>query len=521
MKKNIIHPLHARALILSMILATGLPIGVASAMTDTTYTQSGGSASLADRNFTCTSGDASPVTALNSGAVTLTNCTIVKSGDASSVDNSSQYGTNAGVWAKAAGTVSLIGGTITTNASGGNGLFATGAGSSVTMTNGTISATGGGAHGVDATYTGTITLTNVNITTHGSNSSAVATDFGGGTVTVNGGTISAASTVTGSHSAGIYSTGTITVTGATVSSLADCGGVIDGANTITLVNTSLTGALHGIKTWKTAPMSGTARVTIHGGSLQAQNGDALLVTGETGNAATSSLTFESGAVVTASTGNLVHVVSSSTATVAITADTLTGNLLADATSTLSAALSSGSRLIGTITRGALTLDGSSTWQVTGNATLTTFSDASGISGTTITNITGNGYTVTYNAALSGNSALGGKTYTLQNGGTLTPAGATNVDDAASATPTTWSLSANYPNPFNPSTTLTYAIPVEAQVALTVYNTLGQEVATLVDARQPAGAYTVRFDAAGLASGVYFARLRAGSYLATQKMMLSR
>jgi len=60
------------------------------------------------------------------------------------------------------------------------------------------------------------------------------------------------------------------------------------------------------------------------------------------------------------------------------------------------------------------------WNVTGTSYLTTLSDASGISGSTITNIHGNGHTVYYDATLAANSALGGKTYTLVGGGTLAP-----------------------------------------------------------------------------------------------------
>ena len=63
----------------------------------------------------------------------------------------------------------------------------------------------------------------------------------------------------------------------------------------------------------------------------------------------------------------------------------------------------------------------STWTVTGDSKLTSLSDTSGISGTSITNIYGNGHTVTYDKSLAANSALGGKTYTLNGGGTLTPA----------------------------------------------------------------------------------------------------
>lgn len=64
---------------------------------------------------------------------------------------------------------------------------------------------------------------------------------------------------------------------------------------------------------------------------------------------------------------------------------------------------------------------SSSWSVTADSALTTLSDTGGISGTMITNIHGNGHTVTYDSILPGKSALGGKTYTLEDGGMLKPA----------------------------------------------------------------------------------------------------
>jgi Secretion system C-terminal sorting domain len=88
-------------------------------------------------------------------------------------------------------------------------------------------------------------------------------------------------------------------------------------------------------------------------------------------------------------------------------------------------------------------------------------------------------------------------------------------------PTVFALHQNYPNPFNPSTTIRYDLPSKSHVTLTVYNTLGQKVTTLVQETQEAGDHEVRFDGSNLASGVYFYRLSAGSYLATHKMILMR
>jgi hypothetical protein len=85
----------------------------------------------------------------------------------------------------------------------------------------------------------------------------------------------------------------------------------------------------------------------------------------------------------------------------------------------------------------------------------------------------------------------------------------------------YQLLQNYPNPFNPSTTIRYALPARSYVSLTVFNTLGQEVAAMVNTYQGAGYHEVRFDGSGLASGVYFYRLRAGEYGATRRLILIR
>lgn len=90
---------------------------------------------------------------------------------------------------------------------------------------------------------------------------------------------------------------------------------------------------------------------------------------------------------------------------------------------------------------------------------------------------------------------------------------------SSEKPTHFWLEQNYPNPFNPSTTITYQLPATSNVNLKVFDMLGREVATLVNERQNAGQYQVRFDATRLASGMYFYRLQAGSFIETKKMML--
>jgi len=97
------------------------------------------------------------------------------------------------------------------------------------------------------------------------------------------------------------------------------------------------------------------------------------------------------------------------------------------------------------------------------------------------------------------------------------------------TPSKFALEQNYPNPFNPTTAISYKLSALSDVKLTVTNSLGQDVVTLVDGMQLAGTHIVRWDAAGQPSGVYFYRLRvrqtnggqAGDFTETKRMMLLR
>jgi hypothetical protein len=97
----------------------------------------------------------------------------------------------------------------------------------------------------------------------------------------------------------------------------------------------------------------------------------------------------------------------------------------------------------------------------------------------------------------------------------------SVEPAGTRVPSAYSLDQNYPNPFNPSTTIRYALPHRAHMTLTVFSTLGQQVATLVNGEIEAGYHEVQFNAEGLASGVYFYRLRTGGLVQTRKLCLIR
>jgi len=90
-----------------------------------------------------------------------------------------------------------------------------------------------------------------------------------------------------------------------------------------------------------------------------------------------------------------------------------------------------------------------------------------------------------------------------------------------AGPETFALHPNRPNPFNAATEIAYELPVSQRVVMSIYNIRGQQVAVLADAMQAAGRHVVRWTPTGLASGVYFCRLQAGSSARTQKMVLIR
>jgi len=96
---------------------------------------------------------------------------------------------------------------------------------------------------------------------------------------------------------------------------------------------------------------------------------------------------------------------------------------------------------------------------------------------------------------------------------------TSVEENPSLTVDNYQLLQNFPNPFNPSTTISYTVAKDGLVALKIYNIMGEEVATLYDGFQKAGGYDVSFDASRLTSGVYFYSITSGDFTATKKMML--
>lgn len=217
--------------------------GIITTSTSATYEQSGGTVTKSNQVYTATQTDQSAVHVTGGGVFYLSDSIIETSGNTSSNDNSSFYGLNAAVLAdgedSSAGAIHLSNVAITTTGTGANGAFASGDGSVVSLEDVTIYATGDGGHGVMATLEGEMTLTNVDMSTAGKNSGAIATDRGSGTIVVTGGVVQ----TSGADSPGIYSTGKIDVTGGVITATGSESAVIEGSNSITLTDTLLTSSM--------------------------------------------------------------------------------------------------------------------------------------------------------------------------------------------------------------------------------------------------------------------------------------
>jgi len=389
------------------------------------YYQSGETVTLSDQVYQATEVDSYGVYVTDSGVLNLSNSTVIKSGDTTSDDNASFYGLNSGILATDGATINLTDCIISTTGDGANAVFATGEGSVVNMSGGTIVTTADFAHGIDATYTATFTADNVNIVTQGAHCAAVATDRGTGIMTFTNGT----ATTYGWHSPGLYSTGTVTAIGSTITAVGAEGGAIEGLNSLTITDCDLTATLdHGIIVYQSESgdaETGTATVTMSGGTFNVAEGPVFYITNTDSVISISGveITNPAGVIIKASAGDWGDE-GANGGIVAFTADsqTLVGDLVVDSISTADVTLQNSSVLTGAINAEntaesmALTLDASSTWSVTADSYLSSLVDAD----TTLVNIDDNGYTIYYDSSLSANEWLNSETYTLADGGKLTP-----------------------------------------------------------------------------------------------------
>jgi len=367
--------------------------------------------------------DISAISVSEGAQLTLISPTIVTNGDTSSDNASRAFGLNAAVLVAQGGTLKISGGSIVTSGVGATGAYTTNARSSAILSGLRIVTTGDDSRGVSASANATTTLTDVDITTSGSNSAAIATDRGSGTITV----IGCTATTSGPASPGILSTGAITVTGGRFTASSSEAAALEDKSSLALKNTHLSGQKRcGVIIYRRCP--GDAKgiegiLVMEGGSIFAQEGPAIYVVGATGviSLTNVAITAKSGILVKAGAGrggskaadgSHIHLTAS--------AQNLKGDLVCDRVSTLSATLQKNSTLTGTISGAALTLDATSSWNVTGDSAVTSLVDPSASSGTTLPNIHGNGHSVRYDAGLPENQWLSRKTYVLADGGQLIP-----------------------------------------------------------------------------------------------------
>ena len=230
-------------------------------------------------------------------ALTISQPTINKTGSSNGGDNCSFYGVNAALLVKGGSTTTIKGGTITSDATGANGVFSYGGngghnggqgdGTTVIIEDTKITTTGGGSGGIMTTGGGVMKAKNLTINTSGRSSAPIRTDRGGGVVTVDGGSY----TSNGLGSPVIYSTADVTVSNATLTSNMSEGVCIEGKNSITLNNCEMTvsntrrtghaqflDAIMIYQSFSGDADSGNSHFTMNGGSLTNKQGHLFHVT---------------------------------------------------------------------------------------------------------------------------------------------------------------------------------------------------------------------------------------------------
>ena len=389
-------------------------------------------ASESGKTYTSSSADESALMISTSDDVAVSDFTLTKTGDSDGGDNCNFYGQNAALLVKGGTTTTIEGASISSDADGANGVFcyggnggqngASGDGTTVIIKDSTITTTGDGSGGIMTTGGGVTEAYDLTVTTSGRSSAAIRTDRGGGTVTVDGGTY----TSNGLGSPAIYSTADVTVSNATLVSTLSEGVCIEGLNSITLENCDLTASntkrngnatfLDSIIIYQSMSgdaASGTSSFTMTGGSLTSKSGHVFHVTN------TSAVITLTGVKITnTDAANVLLSVcddgwsgGGNTAVLKAIGQTLEGAILVGDDSALTLTLSEGSSFTGYIDGNitnasgttvstevgtvSVTLEGGSTWTLTGDSYVTSFSgDAS--------SVISNGYTLYVNGvALTG------------------------------------------------------------------------------------------------------------------------
>lgn len=358
--------------------------------------------SISNESISSTGTDENAILVTNQANVSLDNVTIDRtSSDSTGGDSSSFYGVGAAVLATD-GTVNISNSTITTNASGGAGIFAYGDGVA-NVSDTTINTTQDTSGGIHVAGGGTLHATNLTVETNGGSAAAIRSDRGGGTMTVNGGSY----TSNGSGSPAVYCTADIDIQNATLTATGSEAVCIEGLNSLKLTDCDLTGDMPENEqndcTWTVIlyqSMSGDSEVgnstfNMTGGSLTSKNGGLFYTTN------TESTFYLSDVDITYSDSNdfFLKCTGNSNARgwgqsgangadCIFTADNqdMTGDVIWDSISDLDFDMVNGSTLIGAFIQDEsnagnggngyanLTIDKTSTWIVTGDSTLTTLTN---------------------------------------------------------------------------------------------------------------------------------------------------
>ena len=372
-------------------------------------------------NVSCfSSGDDENALRVDGADVTLDQITVNKSaGATSNTENGDFYGVNAALLATNGATVNIRNAAVTSSARNGNGVFSYGSGTTVNISDSVITTTADNSGGIQTTGGGTTNAANLTVETSGNSSAAIRSDRGGGTVNVTGGTY----TSNGYNSPAVYSTADITVKNAALTANNSEALVIEGKNSITLEDCTVSGNMsdtkgtssdenvHNVMIYQSmsgdADM-GTSTLSMTGGSLTAKNGDMFYVTN------THCVLTLSGVALKNEDGDgvLLRVVGNSAshgwgtagangAQVDFTADAqaLDGDIVVDTISTLNMTLTNGSSFTGTVNivdnaeggdavsdNAVITIGSGCVWTLTGDCTVTSLTN----NGT----INFNGYTIT-------------------------------------------------------------------------------------------------------------------------------
>ncbi|MBR0507050.1 MAG: hypothetical protein IJJ86_00415 [Clostridia bacterium] len=387
----------------------GGPGGSAESVSYTAATEITAADTRDGETYESTAADENALLIATNEAVEIRSATVKKTGDSNGGDACNFYGLNAAVLAKDGASVSIVGGTIETSADGANGVFcyggnggrngAEGDGTTVTLSGVTITTTGNGSGGIMTTGGGTTYASDLSVTTSGRSSAPIRTDRGGGTVVVNGGTF----TSNGLGSPAIYSTADITAKDAVLVSNLSEGVVIEGKNAVRLENCTLTANntqrnsnasfLDTIMLYQSMSGdadTGTAQFAMTGGSLVSKSGHVFHVTNTNAviELASVSITNEDPANVLLSVCADGWSGAKNVAALQAKNQVLAGTILVGSDSELTLTLSEGSSFTGAISgeivnaKGEtvssevgtvhVAIDGTSTWTLTADTYLTSF-----------------------------------------------------------------------------------------------------------------------------------------------------